>query len=201
MSKPSNTDLYRKNQVRISVLQQFSTGSHVFVNDRNATMFPTGKQYYDVAAEFGLNMKEPGFYAILNRFIDCGKDTGNNYEVCAVARLADERIARDLSAKLYRDELARFDSGAANHADEQFQAICEHLFNDGPAPSAVKLNSPASVSSPEPTGPLLNENNGMVDVGRILNGQVVSFWVPKPEYVQVAPGVLISRALLEAGCR
>jgi hypothetical protein len=200
MSKPSPTDLYRKNSTRISVLQQFSNGCHVFVNDPNANMFPTEEQYYTRAAEDGIDMHQPGFYAILNTFFDLGKDSKNNYTVNAVSRLPDERTAKDLSYKLYKSEISRYENGVPNLLDPMFQKYAQVLF-EGASPEILTSDEPASVSTPEPTGPLLNEKNGMVDIGKIVNGQLCSFWVPMPVFVQLAPGVLISRALLEAGSR
>lgn len=178
MSKPSNTDLYRKNQVRISILQQLSTGYHVFVNDTNANMFPTGTQYYDVASEYNLNMKEPGFYAILNRFIDCGKNNKNNknnYEVCAVSRLPDERTARDLSGKLYNSEIARYESGLPNFEDPMFRKYCKVLF-EGESPEILNSNKMPDIQETpevsEPAGQNISPPIGTVREW-FVNGQKV----------------------------
>lgn len=172
--KPSNTDLYRKNQVRISVLQQLSTGYHVFVKDGEARTFPTGKQYYDVAAEYGLNMKEPGFYAILNRFIDCGKERANNYEVCAVSRLPDERTARDLTGKLYNSEIARYESGPPNFEDPMFRKYCKVLF-EGESPEILNSNKMPDIQETPEVSELTNIVSPPIGTVRewFVNGQKV----------------------------
>jgi hypothetical protein len=204
MSKPSNQELYRWNEQRISVFELDERKMHRFAGDFKEMKFhQTHAEVFDCASACGVTLT-PGYYAVLNIFEEKnsnGKNSNekNNWVPVAITRLPDERYAVKLTHKLYDSELARYKLGLPNSKDPEFQSLADVLFFDGKASTVPE--QPASVSMPEVQGPLLNEKNGMVDVGKIVNGQIVSFWVPKPEYVQIAPGILISRALLEQGAR